>query len=73
MGATVSETQVFFTKPMKKRVSAPRTSTLAQTRFSKTCGRKVIARTIGPATSCGKKEMKKARSRKLRTGASRRR
>ena len=51
-GATVSATHAFFTKPVMNCTSAPRTSTSrAHTRAVFVCGRNVIARTIGPATS----------------------
>ncbi len=63
IGEKWSETTAFFTKPKKKIASDERTATCSRkTRFSTSCGMNCTARTIGPATSCGKKATKSASS-----------
>ena len=70
-GATLSETQAFLMKPARKTVKDARTRTSDHSFFSVSCGRNWTARTIGPATSCGKNPTNIARSSGVSTGSSR--
>jgi hypothetical protein len=63
--------QAFFTKPVRKRISAARTSTSAQRRGVRICGSRSPAREMGPATSCGKKATKSAKSKGSRSAGTR--
>jgi hypothetical protein len=60
----VSASTTFFMRPVAMRASAASTSAPSTRGARSSCGKKADGRTIGPATRCGKKERKRAKSRK---------